>query len=233
MVPESAQYRKIKDLCADDQPRERAEKYGCSVLATADLLALILRTGTPGNPITRLCRELLEANNQSLKAIERRTRKELMQHKGIGKTKAIQIEAIMELIKRYNGEGTEQQPIIRSSADAYAHLKDMMGNKPHEEFRVIYCNRANRIISTKLITTGTSTATLFDLKTILKNALLENAEALLLAHNHPSGQLRPSIQDDGMTRAAAEGCKTMGITLLDHIIITASGYYSYRDEGKL
>lgn len=223
----------VKDLDIDDQPREKAMKYGCESLSIADLWALILRTGLPGKPITELARDLMRENDGSLHYLERRTRSELLSIKGFGTTKAIQIEAVMELIRRYNREEHLSKPIIRVSADVYKLMKDEIANLPHEEIRILLLNRRNEVIKQIKITSGSSSASIFDLKKILKSALIENADGLVLCHNHPSGNLIPSIQDKSITIQCKTGCETVSIRMLDHIIVSTEGFYSFADEGHL
>lgn len=223
----------VKDLPADDQPREKAEKYGCGVLSIPDLWALILRTGTPGNPITQLCRDIMAQNNNSLHTLERRTRQELRQIKGIGTTKSIQVEAVMELIKRYCHEEIPKEESITSSEQVYKYMRHEIGNSDHEEVWILLVNRMNKVIKRICLTKGTGTASLFDVKTAIKYALLENAEGIFLTHNHPSGNLRPSVPDDNITRELKKACDYMKLRMLDHVIVTANGYYSYHDNGRL
>ena len=223
----------VKDMNPEDQPREKAEKFGCSHLTKAELWAIILRTGTPGYPVTELCHDLMETNEHSLHRLERRSRKEIMELKGIGGMKAIQIEAVMELIKRYCDEDIPPEEIITTSFQIYKRLKHHIGNLDHEQVWVVLLNRRNQVIKELQITSGTSIASLFDLKKIIRHALLERAEGIIMCHNHPSGNLRPSPQDDKITKDLAQSCKLMELNFLDHIIITHSGHYSYRDEGRL
>lgn len=225
--------RTVKDLPVDDQPREKAEKYGCGVLSIPDLWALILRTGLPGTPITELCRNIMENNNNSLHTLERRTRQELRQIKGIGITKSIQVEAVMELIKRYCHEEIPKEESITSSEQIYKYMRYEIGNSDHEEVWILLVNRMNRVIKRICLTKGTGTASLFDVKAAIKYALLENAEGIILTHNHPSGNLRPSIPDDNITKELKKACDYMKLRMLDHVIVTANGYYSYHDEGRL
>lgn len=226
------QPRTVKDFDADDQPREKAEKHGCHVLSTADLLALILRTGLPGKPVTELTRDLMRDNSNLLHNLERRTRREIMAIKGIGLTKAIQIEAVMELIRRYCEEKVERSP-IRCSKDIDHLMRHKIANLDHEEIWCVLLNRQNLVLKSLRVSSGSATASVFDVKAILKAALLENAEGLVLCHNHPSGNLRPSPQDDSITKACRDACSTMSLRLLDHLILSTQGYYSYSDEGKL
>lgn len=226
-------FPKIKEMDKEDTPREKAEKFGCGVLSIADLWALILRTGTVGMPITQLCRELMHQNGNKLSTLERRTRKELRQIKGLGSLKAIQIEAVMELIRRYNNETFSNKNIVKTSNDAFNIIQNRIGNIPHEEIWIIVLNRRNQAVKCSQISKGGFSSSLFDIKTIIKEALLENASALILCHNHPSGQLSPSPQDDAITIKCKNACDTIDIKLLDHIIVTSTDFYSYADNGKI
>lgn len=230
---ENRRPRTVKDFDPDDQPRERAEKYGCGVLPVADLWALILRTGTPGMPVTDLCREMMKLNAGKLHRLERRSRKELREIKGIGLTKSIQIEAVMELMRRYAAEEPVHEQPISSSRQVFERMKYIIGNLPHEEIWLLLLNRRNCIIREICLSRGTSTASLFDVRMAIKHAIMENAEAVMMTHNHPSGTLRPSDCDDRITRELKEACGFFRLRLLDHIIVTADGYYSYHDEGHI
>ena len=224
--------RTVKDFDPDDQPRERAEKYGCGVLSVPDLLAIILRTGVPGMPVTELCREIMRQNSGKLHQLERRTRKELRTIKGIGLTKSIQIEAVMELMRRYAAEEPFQEAPITSSEQIFRRMRHSIGNLPHEEVWLLLLNRRNQVRQEICLTKGTSTASLFDVKMAIKHAIMENAEGVILAHNHPSGATRPSEADDRITREFKDACGFMKLRLLDHVIVTADGYYSYHDSGR-
>lgn len=223
----------VKDLDPDDQPREKAEKYGCGVLSVSDLWALILRTGLPGKPITELCRDMMHDNGGRLHNLERRDRKALRQMKGIGLTKSIQIEAVMELMRRYAAEEPVMEKPISTSQHIYERMKYKIGNLPHEEVWILLLNRRNMVIRECCLTTGTTSASIFDVRKAIRLALLEDAEGVILCHNHPSGGLVPSTQDDGITRELKNACKLFNIRMLDHTIVTANGYYSYFDNGKL
>ncbi|MBD5231648.1 MAG: DNA repair protein RadC [Bacteroidales bacterium] len=226
---------RIKDMDADDTPRERAEKHGCAALSVPDLWALILRTGTVGNPITALCRDLMRANDGKLTRLERRTRRELLQIKGLGKLKVIQIEAVMELIRRYNREEAEANPVIKGSEAIFRVMRPHLGHLDHEEVWALIMNRRNEVVKLYQVSKGGIASSVFDVKLIVKEALLENAACIALCHNHPSGNLQPSPQDDQITRRCKEACQLMDLRLLDHLIITADNtrYYSYFDNGRL
>ncbi len=221
----------VKDFDPDDQPRERALKHGINVLSTADLWALILRTGLPGKPITDLCRDIMRSCNGSLLNLERLSRREIMKTKGIGVTKALQIEAVMELIRRYSLEHVGKKIKVATPADIYNIIRPEIGNLSHEEIWVIFMNRKNEIIEKRKITSGSAVASVFDLKKIVKEALLCEAQSVAMAHNHPSGSLRPSAQDEQITKSLKGACDLMQINMLDHIIVTPEGYYSFHDEG--
>lgn len=223
----------VKEMDPDDQPREKAMKHGCKVLPTADLWALILRTGLPGKPITEMCRDLMRACDGRLFNLERMERRQLMAVKGIGATKALQIEAVMEMIRRYCNEAVGERVKIRSSKDIYDTMRHEIGNLPHEEIWALFLNRANEVIGRERITQGSAVASVFDMRKILKEALLRNAEGLVLCHNHPSGNLTPSPQDDSITRKMKSGCEAMDLRFLDHLIVTADGFYSYCDQSRL
>lgn len=223
----------VKDFDPDDQPREKAERHGCGVLSVPELWAIILRTGTPGTPITQLCRQLMGANQGSLHRLERRTRQELRQIKGIGMTKSIQIEAVMELIKRFTAEEPIREEAIGTSHHIWLRMRDRIGNLDHEEIWVIYTNRRNIPISDYRLSVGNSTSSIFDVRPIIKHALLENAENVILTHNHPSGATHPSPQDDKITKDLQQACKLMNLRFLDHVVVCADSYYSYYDNGKL
>lgn len=161
---EEIRIKTVKDMDPDDQPRERALKYGCKVLPTADLWAIILRTGLPGKPITEMCRDLMRSCDGKLFNLERMERERFMKVKGIGITKALQIDAVMELIRRYCKETVGSRIQITRSADIYDVMRHEIGNLPHEEIWTLYLNRKNEIISREMITKGSSIASVFDLK---------------------------------------------------------------------
>lgn len=215
-------------------PMEKAEKYGMKSLVPSELLAIILRTGQPGCPVTKLTAELMSRNDNRLKQLERRTRKELMELPGIGRVKAFQIEAVLEIMRRYNLEKLGDRPVMRTSNDIFIYMQSEAGKLSEEKIWIILLNRANNVLERQEVSSGGTSATVFDLKNILRKVLLmPGVESIIMVHNHPSGNLRPSPQDDGITRQLAEGCKYVGLRLLDHVIVSQDGYYSYADEGHL
>ena len=180
-----------------------------------------------------MCRDLMHSCDGKLFRLERMERARFMQVKGIGTTKALQIEAVMELIRRYCKETVGAAVRITRSEDIYNVMRHEIGNLPHEEIWTLFLNRKNEILSKIQITRGSSTASVFDLKRILKEALMRDADGVVMCHNHPSGNLLSSSQDDDITRKMQQGCRTMDLRFLDHVIVTSSGFYSYADNGKL
>lgn len=223
----------VKDFDPEDRPREKALKYGCGVLSTPDLWAIILRVGVPGTPITVLCRNLMRECNGKLGELERLTREQILKVKGLGTAKVLQIEAVMELIRRYSRETLGERFRVKSSEDIYSLMRPEIGNIPHEEIWALYLNQRNEVIYKMRITQGSAVASIFDIKKILKEALLREAQGFAMCHNHPSGNLHPSAQDDQITQKMREGSKTMDLRFIDHVIVTADGYYSYADHGRL
>lgn len=215
-------------------PMEKAEKYGMKSLSTSELLAVVLRTGQPGCPVTELTAELMNRNENKLKVLERRTRTELMSLKGIGRVKAFQIEAVLEIMRRYNIEKLGDRIQIRSSADIFHLMQPEAAPLAVEYIWLLLLNRANAVIERKVMSQGGTSATIFDLKNTLREILLTpGVEGVIMVHNHPSGTLRPSPQDDAITRQLQDGCKYLGLRMLDHVIVTQDHYYSYADEGRL
>lgn len=224
---------RLKDQYSESLPREKALNKGIDSLMVSELWALVLRTGMPGYPITKLCEELMRANNNSLHDVERQPRELLMNVRGIGEAKALQIEAVMELIRRYNTETPEAPEHIRRSEDIYRVMRPIIGNLPHEEIWLLLLNQNNTVRRKICITQGSSIASVFDTKKVLRAALFENCHIMALCHNHPSGNTSPSPQDDTLTSKLNAACKYLDFRLIDHVIVTANGYFSYADSGRL
>lgn len=223
----------VKNLPADDQPRERAKRFGISSLSNADLFAIILRTGTRGYPITTMCRDLMKMNQNLFLNLERWSLEQIMEINGIGELKAMQILAVMEIVRRYSRERIGDRVRIRDANTVYQLMRPEIANLPHEEMWAIFVNRANHVIGKLRVSQGGSTATVFDIKKIIKNALMAGAEGVVLCHNHPSGTLLPSGPDDNITRKFKEACRSIDLTPLDHLIITTEGYYSYQASSSI
>lgn len=223
----------VKEMSPDEQPRERALRYGVASLSNSDLFALILRTGLPGCPVTVLCRDLMKMHSNLFLNLERAPREQLMLIDGIGEAKALQIEAVMEIVRRYNRETVGERIQIRCSKDIYDLMRHEIGNLPHEEIWAIYLNRANRVIARCRISSGSSTASVFDTKKVVRTALLAHAEGVIICHNHPSGNCRPSGPDDAITRKLKAACESLELTFLDHLILTSDSFFSYSDSTSI
>lgn len=232
----SKTYVRVTDLADSDRPREKALEKGIGVLTDTELLAIILGSGMPGKSVLSLSREILSDNNNSLARVSRMTTRELTsKYQGIGPAKAISLMAAIELGSRcmQSLSAADRIPAMTSSEAVYNHMRPKLERLVHEEFWALLLNRSNRIISAEKISQGGVSATVVDVRILLKKALDCMASGIILCHNHPSGALRPSMQDDSLTRKIAEAARLFDIAVMDHLIVGQSGYYSYRDEGKL
>lgn len=223
----------VKEFDAEDRPREKAARYGIQSLNNAELLAIILRAGVPGHPITEIARELMKQNDNKFLNLQRMSDEQLKQIPGIGPVKILELRVIMEIMARYHNETLGKRPQIKISKDIYDIFRHVNANSPHEEMWALFLDHSNKVLGKFQVSIGSAKATLFDVKKVLKEALLRSAEGVALCHNHPSGALIPSGQDQNLTSSFAKACKTMDLRFLDHIIISTEGYYSFADEGKL
>lgn len=223
----------IKTWAEDDRPREKLIKKGKSALSSAELIAILIGSGSREESAVDLAKRILAHAGNDLNKLAKMSVKDLSRFKGMGEAKAVSIIAALEVgARRQSAEALTSDQITHSAA-LYEILKPMMMDLPHEEFRVIYLNRANKILANERISTGGITGTVADVKIIFKKALELLASSIILAHNHPSGNLTPSAADIQLTRKMRETGKIMEIDVLDHIIVTESGYYSFADNGTL
>lgn len=226
--------RRIVDIMKEDRPREKALANGMSALTTAELIAILLGSGSRGESVLDLSQRILQTCDNKLSGIARRSVRNLMKSfRGVGEAKAITLLAAIELGKRYREEDMGEMPIIKDPDAAYNLMRYKMEGASYEEFWVAYLNNAKRVISRERISEGGVASTIVDVKKIIKIAIDNLATALILYHNHPSGNLVPSRQDDEMTRRVKEAAALLDITVVDHIIIGTNGYYSYSGEGRL
>lgn len=228
--------RRIADLDINDKPREKALKHGVGSLSNAELIAIILGSGLPGRSVIDLSQQILQGCDNKLSHVGRLTIHELRsKFKGVGPAKAISLMAAVELGSRCVTAFAldDSDPTIRSSKDIHNFMRDKLQRPTHEEFWVLYLNRANKVMSAECISKGGLSSTIVDVKIILKGAIDKLASAIVLVHNHPSGNLIPSIQDDQMTRHVSEAAKLIDLKVIDHVIVSPSGFYSYYDEGRL
>lgn len=233
--PINQQSRALKEqLAVEDRPREKAKEKGFEALTTAELLAIIIGSGTPGESVVELCQRILRDHNSKLYLVARNSIKDLMRYKGIGEVKAIEVLAALELSRRYQLEKFEDDAVVRESKDAYQYLRQRLEHLEHEEIWILLLNRGHRITGSYRVSSGGTAMAVGDVKIILRTALEHLADGMILAHNHPSDTLQPSPQDDSLTRQVKVGCEAVGISLLDHIIVCRGGnFYSYADNGRL
>lgn len=223
----------IKQWSEDDRPREKMQKKGVSALSDSELIAILIGSGTKNKSAVEVSREILEACNNDLNVLAKKTIKELQHFNGIGEAKAISIVAALELGKRRKAEEVIKRKKITSSQDAFEYFHSLLCDLHHEEFHVLYLNRANNIISSERISSGGTTGTVADIKIIFRIAIENRAQAIIVAHNHPSGNIQPSEADNQLTKKIKEAAKIFDMSFLDHIIIGGNNYYSYLDNGNL
>lgn len=229
----STQPLKIKSWSPDDRPREKLLTKGAPTLSDAELVAILLGTGTRTASAVELARRLLATVDNNLDELARRSVRDLMTLRGIGEAKAISIAAALELGRRRRELDAEEKPRITGSRDCFAILKGHLQDLPHEEFWVILLNRANRLMRKCQISQGGVAGTVADPKIIFKLAISELASGIILAHNHPSGNLTPSQADIDLTKKIGQAAKLLEIQVLDHLIVAGRKYYSFADEGIL
>jgi DNA repair protein RadC len=223
----------LKMLAEDDRPREKMALKGRAALSDAELLAILIGSGTPGENVIVLAQKILQEANQNLHELGKRTLKELQKHKGIGEAKAITIAAALELGRRRQASEVPEKVQIVSSRDAFQVISPLLYDLRHEEFWIIYLDRANRVMGKAQISSGGTAATVVDPKMVFKSALDAHAQGIIAVHNHPSGQLKPSPADITLTKNLREIGKLLEMPLLDHLIVSEKGYYSFGDEGML
>lgn len=223
----------IKAWAEEDRPREKLMLKGKFNLTEAELIAILIGSGNRDETAVALAQRILNTSKNNLKALGRLGLEELTAFKGIGEAKAISIIASLELGRRWQLQSIEDRPKIVSSKEAYRMMAPILSDLPHEEFWIILLNRGNRVIGKKRISSGGVAGTVVDAKFIFKQALSALASSIILFHNHPSGNLKPSQADLSLTRKLKEGARCLDICLMDHLIIAGSGYTSFADEGLI
>ncbi len=221
----------IKSWAAEDRPREKLILKGKSVLSDAELIAILIGSGTPKSSAVDLGKIILKSVENDLNKLAGLSVKDLMKFKGIGEAKAIAIVSALELGRRRKESDEGSRVKITTSKSAYEFLKPKLLDLKTEEFWIIMLNRANYVIRDYKISEGGVSGTVADAKIIFSKALENLASSIILAHNHPSGNLNPSTSDNQLTSNAIKAGKILSIEVLDHIIFTNSGYYSFKDEG--
>ena len=224
----------IREWAEDDRPREKMQHKGSSSLSDAELLAILIGSGNRDESAVELSRRIMRECHDNINELAQLTINDLCKRfKGIGEAKAITIMAALELGKRRKTSEILERKKITSSIDLFDLFEPQLVDLPHEEFWIGLLNGANKVIEIKRLTQGGSRQTVVDIPMLLKMALEKSAQAVVVAHNHPSGQNRPSREDEQITRRIKSGCEAIGISLLDHIIIARGQYYSFADEGKM
>jgi DNA repair protein RadC len=223
----------IKNWAEGDRPREKLLQKGREYLSNAELLAILIGSGSRNESAVELCQKILGKAGNNLNELGRFTVKDLMLNKGIGEAKALTIVAALELGRRRRAEEALEKKKISSSSSVFELMQPVIGELPHEEFHVIYLNNSNKVIDRYPLSKGGITGTLVDVRLAFKQALQLGATATILVHNHPSGNLNPSAADKQLTQKFKTAGESLDIKILDHIIITEKSYYSFADEGLL
>jgi DNA repair protein RadC len=223
----------IKEWNPEDRPREKLLLKGTSALSDAELIAILIGSGTANLSAVEVAKKVLQQGNNNLNELAKLSVKDLMKSKGIGEAKAITIVAALELGRRRKETDPEEKPKISGSKDAYELLKADLMDLPREEFWVLLLNRGNRVMKKKRVSEGGVSGTVADPKIIYKLALDDLASGIIVAHNHPSGNLTASQSDIDLTKKLKEAGKFLEIQLLDHLIIAGQKYFSFADDGLL
>lgn len=223
----------IKQWAEADRPREKLLEKGRNALSDAELIAILLGSGTKELSAVELAQKILHQSNNDLNKLGKLSIKELMQHKGIGLAKAITIAAALELGRRRKESEGPQKTVINNSKDAYEFISPYLHDLHHEEFWAIYLSRNNTVIHHAKIGQGGISATVADIRIILKFAIENLASGIIICHNHPSGNLNPSNNDISLTQKLKEAARLMDINLIDHIIYTENQYFSFSDKSML
>lgn len=222
----------IKSLAEDDRPREKLMIKGRHSLSDAELIAILLSSGNRDETALQLAQRILGSCNNSINTLAKMQLSDLQKFRGVGEAKAVTIAAALELARRRSDTSIEKIRITHSR-EAYHFINPKLSDLPHEEFWVIFLNRASNLIKAECISKGGVSGTVVDVRLILKPAVECLASSIIMAHNHPSGSLRPSSQDSTLTKKVKEGAKLLDIHLQDHIIIGEQQYYSFADQGGL
>lgn len=223
----------IKDWADDDKPREKLLQKGRSTLSDAELIAILIGSGNRNESAVDLSKRILATVGNNLNELGKLSIKQLMQFKGIGEAKAITIAAALEFGRRRRGEDAQKTDRINSSKDAFELLHPLIGELPHEEFWIVYLNNSNKVLHKAQLSKGGMTGTLVDVRLVMKYALEYGAVGCLLAHNHPSGTLKPSGPDKEITQKLKNAGLALDIKILDHLIITQDTYFSFADNDIL
>jgi DNA repair protein RadC len=228
-----AQNYSIRDWAEDDRPREKLLSKNPGSLTDSELLAILIGQGTREKNAVELARELLFTVKNNLNELGRLETHDLLKINGIGRVKAVVILAALELGRRRHNTGALEKPVVRDSRQVAGYLQVMLQDHSREVFAVIFLNQANRVNHFEVVSQGGITGTVADPRIILKKALESHAVNLILCHNHPSGNLKPSKADEELTIKIREAARYFDIKVIDHIIVSHDGYFSFADEGLM
>ena len=223
----------IKNWAEDDRPREKMAKHGAEILSNSELLGIIINNGSKEKSAVELAKEILKLGHDNLNELGKLSLKDLQQIKGIGIAKAITITAALELGRRRSGGDLMHRTKVTSSKEIATYLRSILKDHSNEVFAVLFLNQANKVKNFKVMSRGGITGTVADPRIILKQALDEGATSIVLSHNHPSGNLKPSMADQELTNKIKQAASYFDIKVLDHIIVSDEGHYSFADEGML
>jgi DNA repair protein RadC len=226
-------YRRILSWAEEDRPREKLMLRGKSALTDAELIAILIGSGTRELSAVDLSKIILQSVDNNLNELARLSVNDLMKFKGVGDAKAISIVAALELGRRRKAAESPKKAKITCSADAYDSIRPHLSDLSHEQFWILLLNRANEVIRPVQISVGGVAGTVADPKLIFKSAIEHLASAIILVHNHPSGNLKPSQADKDLTKKVSEAGRLLDIPVLDHLIFGDNGYFSFADEGML
>lgn len=229
----SKTYYPIREWAESDRPREKLLLKGKGALSDAELIAILMGSGSKNESAVDLAKRILRASNDNLIELSKLGVNDLSKFKGVGEAKAISIIAAMELGKRRRGAETIEKNKITSSRDVFEYFNSVFGDQPYEAFYILLLNRANRIIREVQISEGGFSGTVADPKKIFKIALENNASSIILSHNHPSGNIQPSDADIKLTHKLKSAGEMLDLPVIDHIILGEEKYYSFADEGQL
>ena len=224
---------RIKDMCADEMPRERLLEKGAAALSNVELLAILLRTGRDGKNVIDMARELLQSGDGLLGGVAQMSVESLCRVSGIGPGKAVTLAAAFELGRRAASEKADDGCQLSSPARVFSLMLPVMKHLDHEECWALLLNKANRLICREKMSSGGMESTVIDCKAVIRKAIEKKASGVILVHNHPSGNALPSQADINQTRVLTKALKTCELSLLDHVIIGRDGYYSFADENML
>jgi len=223
----------INNWAEEDRPREKLMRMGAESLSNAELLGILIGSGSTDESAVDLMKRILADCNNNLNTLGKRSLHDLQQYRGMGPAKAVSILAACELGKRRQATTAEERPQMNSAAAIYAYMHPRMQDLDVEEAWVLLMNQNYKLIKAARISHGGISETAVDVRIIMREAILNNTTIMALCHNHPSNNARPSTQDDKLTKRMKDACDIMRIYFLDHLIITDGEYYSYNEEGRL